>query len=265
MAVKDLTSTEVSNLSQTRDPRGGFLYAERGRQPYYDWMVQTLSHLGFALAGWLLVRPDDSSATTVRILPGRATIDGAVRAYAGGTLSLAAQDDDTAYVYASDSGAAITITAVADATGWPLTPHIKLAEVTLVSGAITAIVDRRPEAPLTADTSYTLSIETQGTTSGASRIHIDGAGGVDYLRVRVCDSAAYANATNATIAAAGSSSLVETLTANKDLVFKSDANGRFEFDLTDATAETVTLRIGPATLSARRADYRATLDVTHAA
>ncbi len=66
----------------------------------------------------------------------------------------------------------------------------------------------------------------QGDTGAASRIHIranDLAGIVDPdhvgpLRVRVCNSGAFANSTNATIAAAAGSALLEALTANKDLI-----------------------------------------------
>lgn len=114
-------------------------------------------------------------------------------------------------------------------------------------------------------------IDTQGDTGTPSdlQLQLQTGEGVDVneqfqLRVRVSDSAAWANATNATIAAAGSTTLLETFSAGKDLLLQSDANGLVEITMTNATAETVTLRIGPSYLSPQLGKYQNTLDIIHA-
>jgi len=66
----------------------------------------------------------------------------------------------------------------------------------------------------------------QGDTGAASRIYIEArdlagivvADHAGPLRVRVCNSGVFANSTNATIAVAAGSALLEALTANKDLI-----------------------------------------------
>lgn len=209
------------------------------------------------------------NADAVGVRAGRALIDSEICSYAGEDPAVdSLTDNDTTYIWAeSDGSNGITIDSAIDGTGWPTdVPHIKLAEVTMASGVITGIVDRRPESLMRAEVAYTLSINTQGDTGSASRIHIQGKGSTDFLRVRVCNDGAYADSTNATIAAAGNTSSVETHTSTKDLTLQSHTNGLFEIDLTNGTAETVTLRIGPPLLTpSAKADYSATLDVTHAA
>lgn len=280
MTIKDLSSAQVSALVGTRDGRSGVLYPAAGLQPWHEWLVRTLDALDADAPG-LRVAADDGSDTAVYITAGVAGVGGDLLSYAGGTIELSAYDDDTAYVWLYSNAGVATIGKSTDAAGWPTTEHLKLAEVTLAGGAITGIVDRRLSALLSgaaggvgggAALRFTPAIETQGSTSGASRIHIQATDlegraitGVCYLRLRVCDEDDYADATDATIAAAGASSVVETLSATKDLVLASSAVGLFEIDLTDATAETLTLRMGPAPLGAALADYRAALDVTHSA
>ena len=119
---------------------------------------------------------------------------------------------------------------------------------------------------------FTSEITTQGNTGTPSVVTItrndaDGAAatGTAYLRVRVCNSGAYATAATATIAAGTGTTSVETMTTNKDLVLQSTASGTWLVQVTDGTAETVTLRIGAATMTPMRADYSLTQNVTHAA
>lgn len=76
--------------------------------------------------------------------------------------------------------------------------------------------------------------------------------------------------TAATAGVAGNLASTETMAngsfASSTLTGGLDAdNGAIEFDLTDATAETVTVRIGHGDIGGIAADYNDTLDVTHAA
>ncbi len=118
-----------------------------------------------------------------------------------------------------------------------------------------------------------MTIFTQGTTGAPSRIHIqlqDASGDdidvaeVFFLRVRVTDDTTYPNATNATIAAFGGTTVVETFTALKDLVFQSDASGLVEIDATDAVAETFRIRPGHPPIQAHFLNVNNSLPVTHA-
>ena len=280
MAIRELTSQEIADLVQTRHGTTGFEYPANGLQPYYEWLVRSLHLLGEASAAALRVDRDDANETTVTIAPGRAALDDVVMDYGGGTMDLAVYNNDTAYLWLFDNAGAATIGAGAAASGWPTSTHLKLAEVTLAAGQITAVVDRRFEAMLTAGvtnvladalTTYSLVLTTAGDTTTPSTVTIQrrnlrgqATAPSDYLRVRVCDSGGYANATNATIAAGANTTVVESPTAGKDVILQGHTDGSFTLDVTDAVAETVTLRIGPASVGAARGDYRPTLNVTHA-
>jgi len=148
MPQRDLTPQQVHELIDTRDPATGLVYPPTGLQPYHDWLIQSLHRLAGSAAGALRVSPSETSATSVYIAPGRATVDGAVLVYAGGDLALAAFNNDTALVWLEDDAGSALIGAAADATGWPGGAHLKLAEVELAGGEITSITDRRFETML---------------------------------------------------------------------------------------------------------------------
>lgn len=269
MAELQLTDQQATALAGTTDATTGTVYPASGVDPWLPARNRIDSQL-LAVAlhtNNLRVYEVDGNADAVAVRPGRVVLGNVIYAYAGLDPAVdGLTDNDTTYVWAADNGSgALLVSSAIDGTGWPNAPHVKLAEVTMASGVITGIVDRRPEVLLTQPAQVKPFIQTQGNTGSASRIHIQGPYGVNYLRVRVCNSAGYTNATNATLAAAGSTSAAETLTSNKDIVFKSSAAGLFEIDLTDGTAETVTLRTGPATLGGFPGDYSASLNVTHAA
>ena len=121
--------------------------------------------------------------------------------------------------------------------------------------------------------SVALSIAVQGSTGAPSTVEAQlqdtrgvpvNVAKVAFMRFRVTDSGSYANATNALLAATGGTTIVETITASKDLVMQSDAAGLFELEITDGTAETFTVRIAPATIQPESGDYDNSQDVTHA-
>lgn len=92
---------------------------------------------------------DDSAAMSVGVGAGRCTIGGVPVAYAGEVIDLSAYDGDTAYVWLEDDGGGDAQVGVAtDATGWPGTAHLRLAEVTVADGAIASsgLVDWRGAA-----------------------------------------------------------------------------------------------------------------------
>lgn len=117
---------------------------------------------------------------------------------------------------------------------------------------------------------FAMSISVQGSHTTPSRVNIQlqNSKGQDlaeqvYVRCRVVNNNGYTNATNATIAVF-TGTVVETLTSNKDLVIKSDANGLIQLTCTDATAETFMVLIGPPTLCPPFANFNNSKAVVHA-
>ncbi len=277
MARKDPSSSTLQALAGTRLANSGALMPIV-QEAYIAALWAEHYQLDKSSAGWFRVDLSDANDTSVFIAEGRQPVANVPLIYAGGDVDLAAHDDDVAYVWLENSGDHETPVAAIgnanDATGWPAYPHVKLAEVTLASGAITAILDRRPEAIMVdahALVHYDFAITVQGDTSTPSTVVItlkdlqdQQINAVDYLRVAVCDTGGLATAANATIAAGANTTAELTHEANKDYTFKSHTDGTFTITLTNATAETVTLRI-QAARSSRRADFSNTQDVTHAA
>ncbi len=173
MGVKDLTKSEAKALEGTRHSVARFEYPAEGLSPYYTWLRNALKHLGDASAGWLRVHKSDAADDQIYVAPGRCVIDGVLLTYAGADVDLAAYQNDTAYVWLYNSGGTATIGTAADGTGWPSDAHIKLAEVTLAT-SVSSITDRRNEWMLRHEShpTYSISIETQGSTASASRLHI---------------------------------------------------------------------------------------------
>jgi len=149
MPTPDLTPADVDALVDTRDLRTGLRYPPPGLQPYHRWLVDTLHRLADHSAADLRVDLDDASPTTIRVAPGRASISSTPLVHEGSTHDLAAFNNDTAYVWLENDGSdAANIAFDSDATGWPATAHLKLAEVALAGGAVTHVLDRRFETLL---------------------------------------------------------------------------------------------------------------------
>lgn len=115
-----------------------------------------------------------------------------------------------------------------------------------------------------------MSISVQGSHTSPSRVDIqlqDAAGNsineTVYLRVRIVNNNGYANATNGTIAVF-TGTVVETLTANKDLIIKSNSSGLIQITCTDATIETFQVLIGSASLSGSFDNWHNSQTVVHA-
>ncbi|MFW6336189.1 MAG: hypothetical protein ACOC3G_03580 [Phycisphaeraceae bacterium] len=144
MAIETLTLDQAISRIGLRHDRTGVEYPRPGLQPYFEWLLASLELLADASAGDLRVVRDDASATSVRIMPGRASIAGVKLAFDGQVIDLAAYDDQTALLWLeNDGGAAVDFTD--SGGGWPSFAHIPLAEVTLAGGEITAVTDLRFE------------------------------------------------------------------------------------------------------------------------
>lgn len=146
MSIHELTPDEIDGLVGTRHPQVGLEYPPNGLQPYYHWLVRALHLLSESSLGALRVARDDASDTAIRITPGRATISGVVLEVQSQVNDLSAFNNDTAYIWLRDNAGAAGIGINSDSGGWPVIPHLKLAEVTIVAGVITHILDRRIES-----------------------------------------------------------------------------------------------------------------------
>jgi hypothetical protein len=145
MPIQELTSDQIDSLVGTRHPSAGMEYPPNGLQPYYYWLIRALHLLAESSLCAFRVAADDSSGTSIQIAPGRATISGVVLDFLGETNDLSAFNNDTAYVWLRDTAGAPGIGINSDSGGWPVIPHIKLAEVTIVAGVISNVIDRRSE------------------------------------------------------------------------------------------------------------------------
>lgn len=145
MSYQPLTSQQIQTLVGTRHGATGLAYPPLGLQPYYDWLIQSLHLLAESSLAAFRVAQDDADALSVRIAPGRCTISAAVLDFPGQTLDLGAYDDDTALIWLDSDLGVPTVGHDTQAAGWPTGDHLKLAEVTCASGAISSILDRRLE------------------------------------------------------------------------------------------------------------------------
>lgn len=153
MAVKQLTDTEANALSTggVTDTDTGVRYPSADADPWLAPIMRTLGRLSAVaqLAANLRVDEVEGNADAVLVLPGRCTIDGTVYSFAGVDPAVdGLADNDTTYIWAEDTNpgtptGTLQINSAIDGTGWPGTNHLKLAEVTMASGEITGIVDRR--------------------------------------------------------------------------------------------------------------------------
>ena len=149
MAEKQPTNDEALALSGSTDPdyNTGAPYPTDGQDPwaaaFYKFGKGILRALH--LANNLRVFEVEGNADAVGVRPGRCTIASTVYAFSGADPAVdGLTDNDTTYVWAEDDGGGnLQINSATDGTGWPGGDHFKLAEITMSSGAITDIVDRR--------------------------------------------------------------------------------------------------------------------------
>jgi hypothetical protein len=143
MSIKELSPDEIDALVGTRHPVTGIEYPPNGLQPYYHWLMRAMHLISESTIGAFRVAPADTSATTILVAPGRASVSGVVLDFPGATIDLFGFNNDTAYVWLYNNTGSAAVGTANDATGWPGTTHIKLAEVVIAAGEITQIIDRR--------------------------------------------------------------------------------------------------------------------------
>lgn len=154
MSIKQLTDDEALDLNGTTDADTGLQYPQLLEANWGAAVLRALNQFLKVAFTDLMVIEIDGNADAVGVLPGVATIGGTLMEYGGDTDSGGAvdglTDDDTTYIWLEDDGGGNPqVNSAVDGTGWPGTAHVKLAKVTMSSGAITEIKDMRGAAALT--------------------------------------------------------------------------------------------------------------------
>jgi hypothetical protein len=163
MTERILTDTEAIALQGTTDAATGVVFPVVSQNNwaanFYRFSQRVIDAL--LRANDLRVYPVEGNADAVGIRPGRRRAGSTVINYLGQDPAVDnLTNNDTTYIWIGLNG---SISSAVDGTGWPAAPHFKLAEVTMVDGAITAIVDRRAEGL----TGLVLESYTDGTRPAA--------------------------------------------------------------------------------------------------
>ncbi len=148
MPSQDITSQQIASLVGTAHPVTGVSYPEAGLQPYYEWLIGALHRLAESSAGDLRVWKDADEAASVWIAPGRCSIAGQALSYDGGSIDLGVYNNSTALIWLQDNAGSSEIGSADNAAGWPVSDHLKLAEVQVTSGEVALITDLRFETLL---------------------------------------------------------------------------------------------------------------------
>lgn len=149
MGIKQFTESNANAIADTRNSQVGIKYLAKNDRNHYTEMRELWYRFAELVLSQFRVWPSDSGDSYIYVAPGRAEIGGVTLVYAGANINLVAYNGDTAYVWLYDSGGGVAaIGHATDATGWPATDHIKLAEVTVASATVSlgGILDRRVEA-----------------------------------------------------------------------------------------------------------------------
>lgn len=171
-----LTDDQAVALSATTDSSTGAVYpsvaVNNWAAAIYRFLHRVLAALNVANA--LRVYTIDSNADAVGVRPGRIDIAGTVLDYAGADPAVdGLTNNATTYIWIYNSSGSAAVASGASGGGWPTYEHIKLAEVTMASGVITTIVDRRSEA-VYRSTSRRPAVEHH---SNSTTLTVDSSGG----------------------------------------------------------------------------------------
>lgn len=145
MAELQLTDDEALAYSGTTDADAGLTYPTVGDSSWAADLYRLVRRLATLAVFDLHVYPVSGNADAVGVRAGRCRIGATEYSYAGADPAVdGLADNETTYLWAEDDGGGgVQVASAAQGVGWPGTAHLKLAEVTMASGVITSIVDRR--------------------------------------------------------------------------------------------------------------------------
>lgn len=145
LSIRELDEQQLEALIGERDGATGFEYAERGRQPYYRWLMNSLRLIAEASLGDFRVLVADKQTPVITVLPGRATISGHVVEHGGSEMELSSYNNSVVFVWVRVVGGEAVVEVGVSHWGWPAQVHLKLAEVEVTAGEVVAVLDRRKE------------------------------------------------------------------------------------------------------------------------
>jgi hypothetical protein len=135
-------------LAGTTDATTGTIYPTANEDPWlaaYNRQLDQVNAVAVRGNDFRVYEVEDN-ADAIGVRPGRALFGSTVLVYAGADPAVdSLTDNDTTYIWLYNVAGTATIGSAIDGTGWPAVPHRKLAEVTMASGVITSILDRRGE------------------------------------------------------------------------------------------------------------------------
>lgn len=139
----ELTPEQIDALVGTRHATTDIEFPPQGLQPYHQWLIRTLHRLAECSLGAFRVDQALEGTTSVRVAPGRASINDEVVVFKGQTLDLVSFNNATAKLWLEEASGDAVAQAGED---WPASPHLRLAEVEVSEGVVVAITDLRLEA-----------------------------------------------------------------------------------------------------------------------
>jgi len=149
MTEQVLDAVSASGLSGTVDPGTDFAYPNLGQNGWGpDRHRSDARLLDMArLSDQLRVYAVDTNADAVGVRAGRVFDGSSSIVFSGADPAVDnLANNDVTYVWLESDGAGgLRVSSAIDATGWPATQHIKLAQVTMAAGVVSQVLDRRGE------------------------------------------------------------------------------------------------------------------------
>ena len=247
----------VEALDGTTDPRTGLPYVAKGTGPtsvptYEVQYNRRQARQNSALGGVRELQVVDEGGLSVGAYPGAYRLGGLDRSFDGAT-GRTVFDNDVSFVYLDSAG---VLQIVTDATGWPAdkSTFVPLAEVTAAGGDITAITDVRGRVrthvagPADAASWLPTLLLSAGAESGDNidvTVQVKDALGQNLairglVRMWVGDAAFGGEAAAAPDGGMSvpTGTLMQTITANKQIVVLTDATGKAVLRLTQSGSKT---------------------------
>lgn len=146
MTVKALTDQEANSLALgggVTDVATAVRHTPADADPWLAHRVRTDARMValLAVAANLRVEQIQEADDAVAVLAGRCSIGGVSLTHEGADPAVSGLPDNaTTLIWAEPDGDSL---AIASGAQWPPTAHLKLAEVSVVGGAIAFIADRR--------------------------------------------------------------------------------------------------------------------------
>ncbi len=152
MHIDSETGYSVNTFTNVRDTHSGVWYRLWGAVPAYTNIIRMIWSLCRALAavgGGRVYRDSSDGAATFSVTALSYLYRGVVKTMNASTGNTMSGGDGVYSIYAIPSSTAVQVSAVGG--GWPVGPHVRLAQITLSAGAwsqISGVADQRAACDL---------------------------------------------------------------------------------------------------------------------